>query len=53
VTVPHKNGYDSAEKLLEALIYVLGPGVVDAFTIGFASTKRIDETLEMVRKAAA
>jgi diketogulonate reductase-like aldo/keto reductase len=46
-----ENGYDSAEKRFEALKYVLGLGAVDAFTIGFTSTKQIDETLEMIRKA--
>lgn len=48
-----ENGYDSAEKRFKALKYVLGLGTVDAFTIGFTSTKQIDETLEMIRKASA
>ncbi len=48
-----ENGYDSAEKRLKALKYVLDLGTVDAFTIGFSSTKQIDETLELIRKARA
>jgi len=48
-----ENGYDSAEKRFEALKYVFDIGCVDAFTIGFTSTKQIDETLEMIQKATA
>ncbi len=48
-----ETGYDSPEKRFAALKYVLGLGAVDAFTIGFTSTKQIDETLEMIRKATA
>jgi len=43
----------SAEKRFEALKYVFDLGAVDAFTIGFSSTKQIDETLEMIQKATA
>jgi len=48
-----EDGYDSAEKRFEALKYVFDLGAVDAFTIGFTSTKQIDETLEMIQKATA
>lgn len=48
-----ENGYDSAEKRLQSLKYVLGLGTVDAFTIGFSSSKQIEETLELIRKARA
>jgi len=48
-----ESGYDSAEKRFQALKYVLGLGTVDAFTIGFVSTKQIEETLELIRKARA
>ena len=48
-----ENGYDSAEKRFEALKYIFDLGAVDAFTIGFTSTKQIDETLEMIQKATA
>ncbi|MBN1347266.1 MAG: aldo/keto reductase [Phycisphaerae bacterium] len=46
-----ESGYDSPQKRIQALKYVLGLGTVDAFTIGFSSTKQIDETLEMIRKS--
>lgn len=48
-----ENGYDSAERRLQSLKYVLDLGTVDAFTIGFSSTKQIEETLELIRKARA
>ncbi len=47
-----ETGYDSPEKRLQALRYVLGLGCVHAFTIGFTSTAQIDETLKMIEQAA-
>lgn len=46
-----ETGFDSAEKRLQSLKYVLGLGTVDAFTIGFVSTEQIDETLAMIEQA--
>jgi len=48
-----EDGYDSAQKRFESLKYIFDLGAVDAFTIGFTSTKQIDETLEMIQKATA
>jgi len=48
-----ETGFDSAEKRLQSLKYVLGLGCVDAFTIGFTSTAQIDETLAMIEQATA
>lgn len=48
-----ETGFDSAEKRLQSLRYVLGLGTVDAFTIGFTSTEQIDETLAMIEQATA
>jgi len=48
-----ETGFDSAEKRLQSLKYVLGLGCVDAFTIGFTSTAQIDETLGMIEQATA
>jgi predicted aldo/keto reductase-like oxidoreductase len=48
-----EDGFDSAEKRLESLKYVLGLGCVQAFTIGFESTQQIDETLDLIEKASA
>lgn len=48
-----ETGFDSAEKRFAALKYVLGLGSVDAFTIGFTSTRQIDETLGMIEKVLA
>ncbi|NLF69794.1 MAG: aldo/keto reductase [Candidatus Anammoximicrobium sp.] len=48
-----ETGFDSAEKRLQSLKYVLGLGTVDAFTIGFVSTAQIDETLAMIEQATA
>jgi aryl-alcohol dehydrogenase-like predicted oxidoreductase len=48
-----ENGFDSPEKRLDSLKYVLGLGCVDAFTIGFTSIAQIDETMEMIEKATA
>jgi hypothetical protein len=48
-----ETGFDSAEKRLESLEYVLGLGCVHAFTIGFTSTEQIDETLELIEEATA
>ena len=47
-----ETGYDSPEKRLQALRYVLGLGCVHAFTIGFTSTAQLDETLGMIEQAA-
>ena len=47
-----ETGYDSAEKRLQALRYVLGLGCVDCFTIGFVAPEQIDETLDLIEKAA-
>ncbi|MCS7306170.1 MAG: aldo/keto reductase [Thermoguttaceae bacterium] len=46
-----ETGYESREKRLQALRYVLQSGAVDAFTIGFRTTEQIDETLELIREA--
>jgi hypothetical protein len=48
-----ESGFDSPEKRLQSLKYVLGLGTVDAFTIGFVSTEQIDETLGMIEQATA
>jgi predicted aldo/keto reductase-like oxidoreductase len=48
-----ESGFDSREKRLESLKYVLGLGSVDAFTIGFVSPKQIDETLQLIEQATA
>jgi hypothetical protein len=48
-----ETGFDSAEKRLESLQFVLGLGCVHAFTIGFTSTEQIDETLDLIEKAVA
>jgi predicted aldo/keto reductase-like oxidoreductase len=45
-----ETGFDSAEKRLKSLQYVLGLGCVHAFTIGFTSTEQIDETLTMIEQ---
>jgi predicted aldo/keto reductase-like oxidoreductase len=44
---------DTREKRLQSLKYVLELGCVDCFTIGFGSTAQIDETIELIEKAAA
>lgn len=46
-----ETGYDSREKRLQAIRYVLQSGAVDAFTIGFTKPEQIDETLELIREA--
>lgn len=48
-----ETGFDSAEKRLQSLKHVLGLGCVHAFTIGFVSTKQIDETLDLIEEASA
>jgi len=48
-----ETGFDSKQKRLESLKYVLGLGTVQAFTIGFTSPKQIDETLELIEQATA
>jgi aryl-alcohol dehydrogenase-like predicted oxidoreductase len=47
-----ETGFDSREKRLASLKYVLGLGCVDAFTIGFVSPAQIDETLALIEQAA-
>ncbi|HIQ19640.1 MAG TPA: aldo/keto reductase, partial [Planctomycetes bacterium] len=46
-----ETGFDSPEKRLQSLRFVLGLGTVHAFTIGFTSPQQIDETLELIEKA--
>lgn len=46
-----ESGFDSREKRLQSLKYVLGLGCVDAFTIGFTSIQQLDETLDLIDKA--
>jgi hypothetical protein len=48
-----ETGFDSADKRLESLKYVLGLGCVHAFTIGFVSPGQIDETLDMIQRVSA
>ena len=48
-----ETGFDSPEKRLQSLKFVLGLGCVHAFTIGFVSTAQIDETLGMIEKVLA
>ncbi|MFQ5810544.1 MAG: aldo/keto reductase, partial [Armatimonadota bacterium] len=48
-----ETGFDSREKRLESLRYVLGLGTVHAFTIGFTSTEQVDETLDLIQQATA
>lgn len=48
-----ETGFDSREKRLQSLKYVLGLGCVDAFPIGFQSTRELDETLELIELAHA
>ncbi len=48
-----ETGFDSAEKRLQSLKYVLGLGTVDAFTIGFGSIAQIDEALDLIEQATA
>ncbi len=46
-----ETGYESREKRLQAIRYVLQSGAVDAFTIGFTKPEQIDETLELIQEA--
>lgn len=46
-----ETGFDSREKRLESLKYVLGLGTVDCFTIGFRSIAQLDETMELIEQA--
>lgn len=48
-----ETGFDSREKRLESLKYVLHLNAVDCFTIGFSSTDQIDETLTLIEEALA
>ncbi|NLS93006.1 MAG: aldo/keto reductase [Planctomycetaceae bacterium] len=41
------------EERLESIKYVLGLGTIQAFTIGFSKIEHVDETLELIREAAA
>jgi len=47
-----ETGFDSKEKRLESLAYVLGLGCVDCFTIGFSRPEQIDETLDLIEQAS-
>lgn len=46
-----ETGFESKEKRLESLKYVLGLKSVDAFTIGFTNTDQLDETMELIELA--
>ena len=48
-----EDGLGTPKRRLESLKYVLGLGCVDAFTIGFTSTRQIDETLDLIKQATA
>ena len=48
-----EGAFKTREERLASLKYVLGLGTVHAFTIGFSDTRQIDETLELIRQAAA
>jgi predicted aldo/keto reductase-like oxidoreductase len=48
-----ETGFDSREKRLDSLRYVLKLGTVDCFTIGFTSTKQLDETMDLIEEAQA
>jgi predicted aldo/keto reductase-like oxidoreductase len=48
-----ETGFGSREKRLESLKYVFKLGCIDCFTIGFTSTKQLDETLELIELAQA
>ena len=48
-----ETGFDSREERLESLKYVFKLGCIDCFTIGFTSTKQLDETLELIELAQA
>lgn len=41
------------EERLESIKYVLGLGTIQAFTIGFSKVEHIDETLDLIKEAAA
>jgi hypothetical protein len=46
-----ESGFGSREKRLQSLTYVLHLGCVDAFTIGFTSTRQLDETLDLIESS--
>ncbi len=48
-----ETGYETREKRLESLRYVLNLKCVDCFTIGFSKIEQIDETLELIEEALA
>ncbi len=48
-----ETGFESREKRLQSLKYVLGLGCVDAFPIGFQSIRELDETLDLIEQAHA
>jgi len=48
-----ETGFDSRDKRLESLRYVLNLGTVQCFTIGFRSAEQIDETLDLIQQATA
>ncbi|MHC4402889.1 MAG: aldo/keto reductase [Planctomycetota bacterium] len=45
--------FQTRQKRLESLKYVLGLGAVHAFTIGFGNADQIDETLDLIEEASA
>ncbi len=48
-----ESGFDSREKRLDSLKFVLGLGTVDAFTIGFRTTAQLDETMDLIEEATS
>jgi predicted aldo/keto reductase-like oxidoreductase len=48
-----EGNFKTPEQRFKALQYVLGLGCVQAFTIGFKNIDQIDETLAMIKEAAA
>ena len=48
-----ETGFKNREQRLASLKYVFGLGAIDCFTIGFRSTKQLDETLELIEQAQA
>ena len=48
-----EGGFKTRQERFNSLKYVLGLGTVQAFTIGFKNAEQIDETLAMIKQAAA
>lgn len=46
-------GFDSVQRRLESLRYVLKLGCVDCFTIGFVSAAQLDDTMDLIESAQA